>query len=267
MQLSIMKNNYKFYAFLLAIPVAAFMFLGYSSGQTAPYSGSPGDNGNTCAVCHSGSANYNAIPTITTNIPVTGYEVNHTYTITVSVTSNVTRHGFQLTAEKTGGIKVGEFTAGTGSQVTNSTHHAVTHTYAGNSQTAWSFSWTAPATNEGEITFYAAVNATNSNNSDSGDQVVTTNVSVSHSTVGLADFNTLKFEIYPNPTVDFIQIYASDTYEKNAHLSISNTQGQLILKQSLDSNTRVDVSELSSGVYFVQLVSGNKLGTAKFIKE
>ncbi len=262
-----MKNNYKFYTFLLAIPIAAFIFLGYSSGQVSPYTGSPGDGGNTCAVCHSGSTNHNATPTITTDIPATGYESNQTYTVSVSVTSDVSKHGFQLTAEKNGGTKTGTFTAGTGSQTTNSSNHAVTHTNAGNSQTEWSVTWTAPATDEGEITFYAVVNATNSNNSDSGDQVVLTNLSIPHSTVGLADFNTLEFAIYPNPTTDYLQITTTETFEQSAKLNISNNQGQLVMKQNLNSNTRVDVSELSSGIYFVQLVSGNKLGMKKFIKE
>ena len=64
------------------------------------YSGSPGDSGNTCSVCHSGG-NFSASVSITTNIPATGYEPNTDYDITVLLNqSGASRHGFALTAEK-----------------------------------------------------------------------------------------------------------------------------------------------------------------------
>jgi len=262
-----MKNTYKFYAFLLAIPLAGFLFVGYSSGQTAPYSGSPGDNGNTCAVCHSGSTDHNAVATISTTITDGYYTVNQDYAITVSVTSDMTKHGFQLTAEKAGGIKVGEFVAGTGNQVTNSSHNAVTHTYAGSAQTSWTFTWTSPATDEGPITFYAAVNATNANNSDSGDQVVTTSLSV-QSAVGVATYKDLAFSVYPNPAHEYLQLETSNTVLKDATLHITDLQGKTVITQNfIKDAAKIDVSKLSKGVYLLNITSGDKAGVRQFIKE
>jgi len=263
-----MKKNYKFYAFLLAIPTAAFLFLGYSSGQTSPYSGSPGDSGNTCTICHSGSTNHNAEASITTNIPPTGYVVNQVYTVTVAVASDVTKHGFQITAEKAGGTKVGEFIAGIGNQVTNSGHYAITHTNAGNMQNSWSFTWTAPAINQGDITFYTAVNATNGNNSDSGDQVVTTSLTVAQSSLGLDKFNDIAIAVYPNPTTDNLSLTIPVNFVENASFRITNQLGKEVLRKNINSvETSINVSSLATGVYLLQLTSEKHSGTSRFIKK
>lgn len=260
-----MRNNYKFYIFLLAIPVMALFFLSYSGGQVSPYSGSPGDGGSTCAVCHSGTTDHSAVATITTNIPDDGYLYNEDYTITVSVTSDVSKHGFQATAEKDGGTKVGSFTAGTGSQ-TNSSNSLVTHNSAGNSLTEWSFTWTSPATSEGDITFYTAVNATNSNSMDSGDQVVLTNTAVAANTTGIATLGKIDFSVFPNPTSDYLQLSLSDEYESTTY-SITDYQGKQIIKDQLLDNNTVNVSSLTSGVYFLQIISDDKMGVVRFVKK
>ncbi len=255
-----MKSNYKFYLVLLAIPVYAFLFLSYSSGQTYPYSGSPGDGGSTCAVCHTGSANYNAEALITTNIPDAGYELNHEYTITLSVSSDVVKNGFQITAENASNDKVGEFVAGEGSQVTDSSHDAVTHTYIGTEQTVWTMTWISPATDQGVISFYAAVNATNSNNSDSGDQVVTTSISVEVLDVETEEVSN--FNVYPNPTTALLFVDLPEGFAK-ANYTVRSILGRVVLAG--DFTQTVNVSSLDSGVYTIELVSDNRRASSKFV--
>ena len=47
------------------IPVAAFTLISSSGGRTEGRSGSPGDGGNTCVACHTGTVT-NASTSITT---------------------------------------------------------------------------------------------------------------------------------------------------------------------------------------------------------
>ena len=54
-----------------------FTLLSFSSGNGNPLSGSPGDGGNNCTQCHTGSAASTSNISITTNIPSTGYEFNN----------------------------------------------------------------------------------------------------------------------------------------------------------------------------------------------
>lgn len=259
-----MKKNYTYYLSLLSIPILALLFLNNAGGKTGGFSGSPGDGFANCAQCHSGG-NFSAIASITTNIPAAGFAASTTYDVTVSVSSESTKHGFQLTAEDASNTKVGSFTAGTGSQVVNGGTH-VTHTSGGTSQTSWTFQWTAPASAEGnQVTFYAAVNATNANGGTSGDQVVTTSTAVNQ--LGLSDYNQISFSIHPNPSTDYIKFSTADFLDNDTELTITNYQGQIIKKLAIDANfDRLDVSDLSNGIYFIHITSGNKLGVSKFIK-
>ncbi|HIP47416.1 MAG TPA: T9SS type A sorting domain-containing protein [Lutibacter sp.] len=259
-----MKKNYTFYSKLLFIPLFAFVFLSLSGGRDGQYSGSPGDSGATCTTCHSGGS-FGADATVTTNIPATGFIYGDTYQVTVSVASGATKHGFQLTTEDASNTKVGTYAAGTGSQIVNGGTH-MTHTASGNTQNAWVFDWTAPAFAEGgEVTFYAAVNATNAQNNTSGDEVVTASRSFSHSSIGIEEFENISLRIYPNPTTEFVTIDSDNDLQKDVAITVSNTIGQTVLTSN--TTERIDVKNLKSGVYFLQLKSANQIGTSRFIKK
>lgn len=83
--------------------------------------------------------------------------------------------------------------------------------------------------------------------SDSGEEVV------------LSSFPTLS--LFPNPVVDYFTI-SSDNDERFAY-EIFNAQGQKVKQGNSDSNSKVDVSNLPQGEYFVSM----KNGYVKFIKK
>ena len=262
-----MKNKYTFYLLLLSLPVLLMLFTAYSAGQTdIQATGSPGDSNTSCALCHMGSADYGAVATITTTIPASGYVSGETYDITVSVTTPQTRNGFQITAEDADANKVGTFaTTSSDSQVANA-NHLVTHTAMGNMQKAWTFQWTAPEDNVGDITFYAAVNSTNNNGADTGDQVVLTQTTVSYSNLSLNEHLIIPFHIYPNPVGNTLQLEVSDI--THAVLEITTLEGKQVYVQNLTSqNNDIDVTSLKTGIYLIAVREGNRIGTGKFIKK
>jgi len=80
--------------------------------------------------------------------------------------------------------------------------------------------------------------------------------------LGLEVNNIISFILYPNPAQDILNVESQQQIE---NLKIYNLQGQLIKE---DSSSRIDVSNLSSGLYFIQVITveGNSV-TKQFIKE
>ena len=75
------------------------------------------------------------------------------------------------------------------------------------------------------------------------------------------------FAVYPNPSTDYVKFSLNDAFLDKAEVTITNIQGQVVKRQNISSNfNRIEVADLSNGVYFIQLTSGNKLGFSKFIK-
>lgn len=256
-----MKKNYIFKFLLLLIPVSAFLMMSSSGGRTDGRSGSPGDGGITCTACHSEGANFNTTAEITTNIPITGYLLNTDYTINVNSTSSSTKLGFQLTAENNSNTKIGTFTAGSGSRVGSQRVTQSTPSTSGD----WSFTWRSPSTDLGRVTFYSAVNATNNNGNTSGDQVIT--VTSSAPSLSISDAQRLDFDMFPNPATDRLTIQLPSNTEK-AEVQIYNYIGKLSLSKIISSdNNKIDVNDLSAGVYVLKVVTEDKIGTQKFVKE
>lgn len=254
-----MKKNYIFKTLLLLIPVSAFLLMSSSGGRTEARSGSPGDGGVTCASCHAGG-NFGLTPSITTNIPASGYALNTDYTITVNSSSSSSKLGFQLVAENTSNAKIGTLVAGSGTRVGSNRITQSTPSNTGN----WSFTWKSPSTNQGVVTFYAAVNATNGNGNTGGDQVVTTNTSVN--VLGISESRKLNFEMYPNPASDNITIQLPSGSEK-ATVQFYDYIGRLALTKTIStSNDKINVNGLNSGVYILKVLSNDKIGSQKFIK-
>ena len=167
--------------FLSGLAYSGISGILYFHNPPAGYTGAPGEN--NCTYCHSGALN--PVPANLSNMSLTGnfsgggYLPDSTYTITLSYSqSGITRYGFQVTSlRKSNNEPVGTFYSGSGItkstlSVAGKTRQYVQQTSSNTSGT-WSFTWKAPSENVDSISFYATVNASNSNSQDNGDQVYT----------------------------------------------------------------------------------------------
>jgi hypothetical protein len=67
--------------------------------------------------------------------------------------------------------------------------------------------------------------------------------------------------VYPNPTNSTLNIEVKE----QTQITIVNVLGDVVLTQTLNRLSKIDVSNLTSGVYFIQDSKSGK--TTKFIKE
>lgn len=71
--------------------------------------------------------------------------------------------------------------------------------------------------------------------------------------------------VYPVPAID--ELYIKSDLTGNRRIIISNLQGQIFIEMSLHNSTQgVDIRNLTSGIYFVKLISDNGVAVRKFIK-
>jgi uncharacterized protein (TIGR03437 family) len=179
-------------AVALAAPV---LLLGYITGPDPRLTGAPGDE--NCTSCHSGTVNSG-----TGSIKIKPANEN-TYTpgvkqrIQVEVADpSQRRWGFELTARLASDLKNGQ--AGSFTPVDKNTQvvcdsgdpapcksasevQFVTHTDAGTrngttGSVVFEFDWTPPATDLGPVRLYAAGNAANGNNQNTGDRIYMTSI-------------------------------------------------------------------------------------------
>ena len=74
--------------------------------------------------------------------------------------------------------------------------------------------------------------------------------------------------IYPNPAADNLSVNFGSQVEE-ASISIFNLQGLHMINKSA-GNTQIenlDVSSLSSGIYFIKITQGNKIFNTRFVKQ
>jgi hypothetical protein len=155
----------------------------FSSGPPPGYSRAPGEEPEACAECHLSPGDAGS-GQISITVPPT-YVPGQTYQITVTHTNTDPtrrRWGFQLTALDTSDEKAGELqnidpmltqiiTGGPGGN-RQYIEHAAGGTFINQTGGAsWTFNWTAPSTDVGVVTFYAAGNHANNNGSSSGDYI------------------------------------------------------------------------------------------------
>ena len=69
--------------------------------------------------------------------------------------------------------------------------------------------------------------------------------------VGVLEYkNEKQFKIYPNPAIHELNI---ELEEEPQLISIHNSLGQLVYKQTHDGSIKINVSNWSRGVYFIEL--------------
>jgi hypothetical protein len=150
----------------------------FSSGPPPAVTGAPGES--DCQGCHFAEPRTGQFAIL--NAPA-NYTPGQTYTLQVRHTTNDTtrrRWGFQLTAlaNNQAAGTFANISGNTQTQTANGRNY-IQQTLLGSFQNqaniaTWSFNWTAPTSNVGPITFYAAGNQANNNGNENGDQIYTT---------------------------------------------------------------------------------------------
>lgn len=85
--------------------------------------------------------------------------------------------------------------------------------------------------------------------------------------VGIKELtNSHSVKIYPNPSLNTINISTEQNEFENSELEITNSLGQTVLKEKFKSE--IDVSKLPKGFYNLKIISESKqVYYSKFIKE
>jgi hypothetical protein len=74
--------------------------------------------------------------------------------------------------------------------------------------------------------------------------------------------------IYPNPPSSTITIELTSQPSNNTYLTISNTQGQQLITQPItEPKTKINISHLPAGIYFVQVRNDKGVMTKKVLVE
>ena len=143
---------------ITAVLSAPIIMYAFSSNPPTPYSGAPGEG--TCASCH---GTLTAGSGVAVTFPSTTYTPGGaavSWTVTIPATG-----GFELSARlQTDNSQAGNLTAGAASNVVSGT---VQYVRSSSSGTSWTFQWTPPSANVGNVVVYVTGGAHNANFSNS----------------------------------------------------------------------------------------------------
>lgn len=217
------------------------------TGAPTGRTGAPGEL--TCATsgCHGGTAQSGATENQfvflnSGGTPVTAYIPGQTYTVGLSLASNPTKKGFQATVLTSANVAVGTLTgSGVGGTtvVTGGARKYVNHTFASSTSPAWGWTWQAPATDAGPVTFYIATNKSNNNGSDNGD-VIYTSTHVIGSTASLDETTLAKvkdFNASFSAENSVVYISYNSLINGTSHVNIVDMSGRSVLNMELDATT------------------------------
>ena len=84
--------------------------------------------------------------------------------------------------------------------------------------------------------------------------------------LGLNEFdNDFPFSVYPNPSNDFVSLKALNDIE-TYNVTIISITGAVVYNSYFISNTVINVSGISKGIYFINITNNNASYTSKWIK-
>lgn len=189
----------------IALCAVPFLLYAYVTGPDPRHTGAPGDAAQACATagCHTGTALNGGPGKVEIEFPNgLTYVPGTKQRWTVRVTDSAQRvFGFQATARLESNPSAGQ--AGTFTNIDNSTQilcddgavrpsagcranfsvEFIEHT-RGSSANTFTFEWTPPATDVGNVRVYVAGNAANGNGTNSGDRIYAANYTLTATTGG-----------------------------------------------------------------------------------
>jgi len=227
-----------------------------SNGAPAASTGAPDEKHCSTSGCHSDFAPNTGIAELTASITngVTHYELGKTYQVAVSISNpGLVRFGFQAVAlnsdsKNTGSIRIidkarTQIIPGYG---TMTDRKYATYTYEGTNAVStglgkWSFEWTAPETNEGDITFYFASVAANNDGTDAGDYSYSKKITLASPAVS--------WSVHPNVSSSMFSIECS---AMPLDIKLFSASGKKVFeRKNIEPGTQFFELNEPNGVYFI----------------
>ncbi len=86
-----------------------------------------------------------------------------------------------------------------------------------------------------------------------------------------ADVNIINMNVFPNPANQYINVEYTNVNYAEVQLFLMDINGKIVQNQILndaagEQRIQLDINDLSSGFYFIQLVAGDTVQTTKFVK-
>ena len=81
---------------------------------------------------------------------------------------------------------------------------------------------------------------------------------------GISNLDNSSLYVYPNPSNGFVSINLDKFNSNKVLIQIVNSQGQIVYNE-LTNGKNIDLSELSSGIYSIQVIDNDKVYTQKLI--
>lgn len=249
-----------------------------SSGSHISSTGAPGEQ--TCAKsgCHIDAQIDQDDNKVVTKLILGDNEKIYTpaqkYTMKLhAIKAGVGRFGFQIVALDTNNRSSGAFSVpqnynrvqlqnGT---INGSNRNYVTHTTAGNKpdvvgEVEWNFVWTAPQSYKGKVTFYYCVNATNMDNTNTGDHLFVASESYTTSATKVSeneDFAST-FRVYPTVANDYLTVENESGFAKDTKYEIVSSSGLSLQKNRIESSGNsvvIPLELLPNGYYIVRITT------------
>ncbi len=263
--------------FFMAIQPELFTYhTGAPSGLVdGGYTGGTFEGGRLCTACHAGTAQYRDL-LISTNVPSDGYVPGVSYSVNIHIYEpGITRFGFEASPQNNTGADAGLMSSIDFSTQMSTNPNYITHTSAGIDyvdSASWTFDWMAPAVaGTGPVNFFVAVNATNHDNTNSGDQIYFDTVTIQENVLtGITETNSItnQLTVYPTITNDWVFIgYTGPS--KSAYARLYDMNGHLVLdEQLIESGTNsLNLSDLSPGLFLLNLIIGAEHSTFRLLKQ
>jgi len=242
--------------------------MSYDGGAPSAYANDPAGSNKNCTQCHGGSAT-TVTGWITSNIPAGGYVPATAYTITATCTGTGGNKGFEVSPQSSTGAFLGTMVAGTGTGLTGSNHY-MRSTGSGitTNPKSWTFTWTAPATGLGPVTFYGAFAIGTGN-------TYITSYTVTESSVGINELSSSSnFSIYPNPVKEKLNVNYFISTDSKVQFNVYSLDGKKIVTLGEKNQSAGTYCEqfnvkdiLASGIYVVELKINDKSTMEKIVVE
>jgi hypothetical protein len=241
-----------------------------ASGPSPSHTSAPGEA--NCTACHGDFA----VNSGTGSVAITGVPANYLPNQPISVTVRTSQadaviFGFQMTVLDSRGQKAGTLTLPTqvparmqlvDGLVDGIQRRYIEHTVDGviPSQfgfNTWTFTWTAPSSRVGKVSFYAAGNAANSDGGTSGDYIYTKSAAtLSGSAISNFDADTRSdIAVYRPSSGAWYSLNTTDSGFQAVQFGIAEDK---IVPGDYDGDGKTDraVWRPSTGVWYIQLSAG-----------